>query len=301
MAKILSNPSSVSGPKVDFERKEVYLKNFYLDNEAVERLLHRYLEGACTDVNLRDEIMTHASELIRQIIKAHRLSQICPGKDDTTEGDLFQTAWMQIESALYKYNERPYCSSCYNNLRPIESLICDEFLFAKDLLKKYKKCKKCKTRFTSPEHIYYKGKSKVFNMWSQIARTVILAYIKKENRDRKNSPVFQNHLENKIAQKSHVLERFLIEARQLCKYNAEYAKLLDVISELYNEDDKPHEGFISKLVLKSGMPRTTITEFLRMIRLRSFEFSDSPVNDEPETIRRRKVGRDDDVDQERER
>lgn len=297
MAKTSLNQSSALGPKVDFKRKEEYQKNFYFDNESVERLLYKYLEGACTDVGLRDEIMIPASELIRQNIKAHRLSQICPGKDDTPEGDLFQTAWIQIESALYKYDARPHCLNCYNNLRPTESLICDEFMFAKALFKKFKRCKKCKAPLKTIEDVYYKGKSKVFNMLSQIARTVILAYIKKENRDRKNSPVFQNHLENKIVQKSHVLERFLIEARQLCKFNDEYMKLLDVISKLYNEDDKPQEGFISKLVLRSGMPRTTITEFLKMIRLRSFEFSDSPVNDELETIRRRKTEHDEEIDQ----
>jgi hypothetical protein len=117
-------------------------------------------------------------------------------------------------------------------------------------------------------------------MWSQIARTVILAHIKKENRDKKNGAVFQAYLENKTPPKSHVLERFLEEASEICKYNKDYLIIIEAIKELYDQDDKPGEGLITKLVDRSKLPRSTVAGFLKMVRLRSHDFSDSPVNEE---------------------
>jgi hypothetical protein len=278
------NSVSIKSSPIDFERKEVLHKNYYFDNERVERLLYEYQEGACTDVKLRDEIMEHASELIRQIIKAHNLSQICPGKDESSIGDLFQIAWTQIESVLYKYEARPHCAKCYNSLKPNDSVLSEDFIFVSELTQKIKYCPKCHTKLER-SMIYYKGKSKIFNMLSQVARTVILAYIKKESRDHKNSPIFQSHLENKTVPRSHVLERFMTEAIEVCRYNVGYVKILDAIRALYQEDDKPHEGLISKLVQKSGLSRTVVTNFLKMIRLRSFEFTDSPVNEEVKDLK----------------
>lgn len=297
MVKNLLNQDSASRkPKDNLGRKEEYKSNYYFDNEIVERLLYRYLEGACTSQRLRDEIMTHASELIRQVIKAHNLGQIYPGRDESSIGDLFQVAWIQIESALYKYEALPHCASCYNKLRPNDSLICNEFVFATELVKRINVCPKCKTRLQPPVYgdnniiisgnVYYRGKSRLFNLWSQISRTVILAHIKKENRDRKNSPVFREHLENRVIQKQHVLYRFIEEAKEIFKYNSDGAKLLVAIQQLYLEDDRSHEGLIGKLVERSGLPRQTVTSFLRMIRLRSHEFTDSPVNESNETLKK---------------
>jgi len=268
----------------DFERKEVLNKNYYFDNERVERLMYEYLAGACIDVNLRDEIMEHASELIRQLIKAHNLNQICPGKDGAVNGDLFQTAWLQIESSLYKYEARPHCSVCYNSLRPSDSLLVDDFWFVDRVIKRIKRCPRCKSKLVR-DTIYYRGKSKVFNFWSQVGRTVVLAYIKKENRDHKNSGMFQTHLENKTIKKSEMLERFTEEARDIFRYNDDYNIILDAIKQLYNEDDKPYDGLISKLVTKTNLSRPTITEFLRTLRLRSKDFTDSPVNEENENLK----------------
>jgi intein/homing endonuclease len=554
----------------DFERREVLNKNYYFDNERVERLMYEYLAGACIDVRLRDEIMEHASELIRQLIKAHNLNQICPGKDGAVNGDLFQTAWLQIESSLYKYEARPHCAVCYNSLRPSDSLLVDGFLFIDEVIKRIKKCPKCKAKLIK-DNIYYRGKSKVFNFWcinpnslllttngirsigsidgggvfgldgmsnvvnkfnkpkldtliittelgysiegtplhrlyrlnngcpewvmmkdlregdllaiqynqqyfvgdddlsdivleesgewnppseitgelaylfglylfgfdiklvkkdgkyvkeieelkvtfefaqgtefirkigfnetqlripdrllrmskdniiallkgisrsddlvsidfssssiillnqvrllllnlgiltkltgnrieseiqntpdgpvvkwlpiksivksqsevcdievdseshsyiangfvshnSQVGRTVVLAYIKKENRDHKNCNMFQTHLENKTVKKSEMLDRFTEEAKNIFKYNDDYNKILDAINRLYCEDDKPHDGLISKLVTKTNLSRSTITEFLRTLRLRSKDFTDSPVNEENENLKAR--------------
>jgi hypothetical protein len=286
MAKHSSNQDSVSRKVDDFERREEYKSNWYFDNEAVERIMYRYVEGACIDVSLRDQIMEHASELIRQLIKAHNLGQIYPGKEESSIGDLFQVAWLQIEGALYKYEARPHCSGCFNKLRPNDSQLSDEFILAVNVVAEIGKCKHCGIRL-EPDRIYYRGKSRLFNLWSQIARTVILAHIKKENRDKKNGPLFQEHLEHRRVQRAQMLERFQTEARSLCKYNKDYLKIIDTLDKLYLGDEKPHEGLIGKLVEITSLPRLTITSFLKLCRLRSYEFTDSPINEEFDTVRRR--------------
>jgi len=89
-------------------------KNMYFDNAAVEQLLDRYVRRGCVDVVLRDEIMSHAEELIRQIIRAHNFEHIFPGRDQSSFGELFQVAWMQIEKTLYKYDNGPNSPKLFN-------------------------------------------------------------------------------------------------------------------------------------------------------------------------------------------
>jgi intein/homing endonuclease len=173
MAKSSLNQGSISQKPEQFERKEEYKSNWYFDNEAVERLMYRYCESACTDVTLRDHIMEHASELIRQLIKAHNLAQIYPGKDESSVGDLFQVAWLQIEGALYKYEARPHCGKCYNKLRPNDSMLCDNFMIADDLVTEMHKCKNCNVRLER-DNIYYRGKSRLFNLWCVSPNTKVL-------------------------------------------------------------------------------------------------------------------------------
>ncbi len=75
----------------------------YFDNEAVEALLTRYVQGACTDIVLRDEIMAHAIPLIRNVILSsghHKLLQYHHGSN---VDDLFAVAWAQLEKTLYKF------------------------------------------------------------------------------------------------------------------------------------------------------------------------------------------------------
>jgi hypothetical protein len=207
-------------------------KNYYFDNDYVESLLTKYVWGGCTDIKLRDTIMSNASELIRQIIRTHKLHTLTNGREGTAFGDLYQLAWCQIESSLYKFDGRP-------------------------------------------------GHTKVFNMWSQVAKTVMLAHIKKESRDKRNYGAYKEHLDSKHRPANFKFERFLIEARNICKYNDTHLDIVVALEELFAEDNKPYEGLIDKLVKRSGIPRSKVSAFLRMIRLRSFEFSDSPVNNKP--------------------
>lgn len=312
-------------------------RNFYFINEIVEDLLRQYIWTGCTSVILRDQIMSHASELIRQIIRKQGLHVIYPGQEESSFGDLLSTAWMQIERTLYKFRSRPHCRTCYNPDRPNDSIlyvpddleygiITFQGLYAKGI----RKCPKCKTkllpgppvipeqgRYGGSTTVLYRGPSKVFNMWSQISRTVILAYIKKEGRDRKNAGSYREfvvsklkydentttvpppEVENSPCELSEPVKRFLAEARDLCRFNETHLTILDALEHLIKVDNKPSDSLISKLVEHSGMSRQAVVNFIKVIRLRSFEFTDSPLNvaASPRKIDRRKafaVGNDDD-------
>jgi hypothetical protein len=210
---------------------EAKRKGYYFDNHKVEQLLTEYVKGCCTDIGLRDEIMSHAAELIRQIIRTHNFHNVYPGRDPASFGDLFQIAWTQIESTLYKFDWSP-------------------------------------------------GHTKVFNMWSQVSKTVILAHIKKEMRDKKNSDSYKRHLGNKRPRKGVKMERFLTEAREVFKYNEEHLVLLKSLEELYSIDNRPYEGLIGKLVDLSGLQRQKVSEFLKDLRLKGIMFSDAPIHEE---------------------
>jgi len=272
-------------------------KRMYFINEHVEWLLTQYLWTGCTSVTLRDNIMSHASELIRQIIRKQKLHEIYPGREESAFGDLLQTAWCQVERVLYKYRAKPHCRKCFHHERPSDSSLYDpkpleyDVITLDRLLTIIDECPKCKTKLTKyplieaeldlyggSDTVLYRGLSKVFNMWSQIARTVILAYIKKEARDRKNSTSYISHLGNKHKANSSVLERFVAEASEICKYNPDFISVINGLETLITYDDRPHDGMVSKLAKITGCNRQVISSFFRYIKLRSYEFSDSPLN-----------------------
>lgn len=206
-------------------------KNHYFDNSYVESLLKEYVWGGCTDVKLRDKIMENASELIRQIIRTHKMHLLI-GREGTSFGDLYQIAWVQIESSLYKFDSRP-------------------------------------------------GHTKVFNMWSQVAKTVMLAHIKKESRDKRNYDAYKGHLDLKGRPINYKFNRFIKEAEEIFKYDDEGLELIRAMEHLAATDSKPYDGLIDKLSKHSKLSRSKVSNLLRAIRLRSFEFSDSPVNNQP--------------------
>lgn len=265
-------------------------KKLYFDNNKVEDAMLRYKWTGCTDKQLRDLIMANTEELIRQIIRAHNLHRIYPGQEESAFGDLFQTAWCQIERTLYKYKARAHCAECYNPVRPLVSCVYNPTQFEYDIISPEDVLKfrlKCPTCGKIPRKIVYRGCSKIFNMWSQIARTVILAHIKKETRDHKNSDAYRGHLDNKNVHKTNeAFQRFLSEAVHICKYNTNYLTIIEALEYISKTDDRPYEGIIGKLVKLSGQSRAQVASFLRMLRLRCNEFSDSPVNDKvPQKLR----------------
>ena len=301
-----SKPQSISVDEqtVDPESKtqepqEPPKRRLYFINEIVEWHLTQYIWTGCTKIELRDQIMSNATELIRQIIRKQGLHTIYPGQEESAFGDLLQTAWVQIEKTLYKYRARPHCRLCYNPDNPSKSLLYQPqdreygIKTIDEVLKMHKGrvCPHCGEKLTNnhviepvqdlyggSETILYRGMSKVFNMWSQIARTVILAYIKKEGRDRKNSQSYMSHLGSKSKPLSDIMVRFLGEAQEVCKYNDDHLKIIEAIEWLLYNDDRPHDGTIGKLVSKTGLSRSTITGFMKLIKLRSFEFTDSPIS-----------------------
>lgn len=273
-------------------------RKLYFINEDVEWLLTQYIWTGCTEVTLRDKIMSNATELIRQIIRKQGLHTIYPGQEESAFGDLLQTAWVQIERVLYKYRSSPHCRVCFNPDRPSDSILYNaepkEYgikNFEEVIEMHGGTCPHCGATLTSSpiiwsnqgtyggsDTILYRGKSKVFNMWSQIARTVILAFIKKEGRDRKNSNSYQSFLGNRTRPHSDIMERFLFEAREICKYHDDYGIVLNSLEWLISNDERPHDGIIGKLVEHSGMSRVTVTGFMKFVKLRSYEFTDSPIN-----------------------
>jgi hypothetical protein len=309
---VLESIESISPeqPAAEVEVPKPPLRKLYFINEEVEWRLTLYIWTGCTNVRLRDMIMSHATELIRQIIRKQGLHTIYPGQDDSSFGDLLQTAWVQIERTLYKYRSRPHCRKCFNMERPADSLLYQPgdieygIKTMDEVVSMNPTCPKCNTKllptpviepvqglYAGSETILYRGMSKVFNMWSQVARTVILAHIKKEGRDRKNSNSYINHLGSKQKPISGVMNRFLTEIRELNKFDSNHLQIINALEELILTDDRPYDGLIGKLVEKSELSRSVVTNFLRLIKLRSFELSDSLLNrgvSEPRMVDNRK-------------
>lgn len=273
-------------------------KKLYFVNEIVEWDLTEYIWTGCTDVVIRDRIMENAPELIRQIIRKQGLYNIYPGQEESSFGDLVNTAWMQLERTLYKYRSRPYCRLCYRPDRPSESILYDPqpteygiLTFDQVIDMHNGSCPKCggtlegdsfippeQGRFGGSESILYRGISKVFNMWSQVTRTVILAYIKKEGRDRRNTNGYKNHLDSKRKREEDVLIRFIDEARDVCEYSDDYIMLVDALEYLISNDERPYDGIISKLTSHTKLPRVVVSNFMKYLKLQSYSFTDSLVN-----------------------
>ena len=287
-------------------------KKLYFINEIVEDKLRRYIWTSCTNIPLRDSIMSHAPELIKQIIRKQNLHMIYPGQEESAFGDLVQTAWAQIERTLYKFRARPHCRICYNPDRPADSalyvpaeneygIINFEELFDPTFIPGVgsiklvtgRICPHCNGRlcgtpevdpkqgtFGGSETVLFRGNSKVFNMWSQIARTVILAFVKKEGRDKKNATSYRDHLCDNTRVDEDRMKRFFTEAREILKYNKDHMRCLRALQVIIRDDDKPYDGLIGKLVEKSGLSRCQVTLFIKMLRIRSHDFTDSPISQE---------------------
>lgn len=134
---------------------------------------------------------------------------------------------------------------------------------------------------------------------SQIAKTVILAHIKKETRDKKNAGPYSGHLDNRHRnRKSVTFARFVGEARETFKYNEEYERVIKAMEDLSFHDDKPYDGFIGKLAKRSGMSKAKVSAFIRLLRLRAHCFTDSGFDERSRQmyIRRQKISHDNEDD-----
>jgi intein/homing endonuclease len=138
------------------------------------------------------------------------------------------------------------------------------------------KSRLCEISVDSKDHSYIANGFVSHN--SQVARTVILAHIKKEGRDKKNSTPYITHLGHKHKPVSGIMERLITELRELNKYDDDNLLIIKSLEHIIEIDDKPHDGLIGKLVNHSGLSRQVVTNFMRLIKLRSFDISDSLVN-----------------------
>jgi len=213
---------------------------YYLRDEEVEPLIKKYHERGCTDVIIRDEIMKYAERIIPRVIYTHNLHKLYGGGDDSSFGDLYQIAWKQLESALYKLDLKP-------------------------------------------------GHSKIFNMWSQIVRTVILAAIKKNNKDRKNADNYRNHLDIKFTRKKYDIERFVKEANDIFKYCSKFREIIKAISHIYYHDEKPHDNLIQKIEEHTQIPRIKIELFFKTINAFRDEFNDTPESTDENVVKPTKM------------
>ena len=169
-------------------------RKLYFINEIVEWQLTQYIWTGCTKVRLRDMIMSHATELIRQIIRKQNLHAIYPGQDESSFYDLLQTAWVQIERTLYKYRSRPHCRNCFNPDRPADSILYEPAAIEygiktlDEVILMHPSCPKCGMKFENgpivepvqglyagSETVLYRGMSKVFNMWCIAPDSMLLS------------------------------------------------------------------------------------------------------------------------------
>ena len=200
--------------------------HYYFDNPAVEALVIKYLDTGCTNIALRNDIMSNATELIRQVIMKNKFNSIVLGK---SMDDLIQVAWLQIEKTLYKFDSSP-------------------------------------------------GHTSLFNFWTQVSKTVLLAYIKREKRDSAQEGSLKEHIIGTWNGTSFNWERFVTEARAFWKYDDTAQKIIDGLETLVRTDERPFDGFIGKLQKITGFGRLPITKFMGNMKLLMYEFTDSPGN-----------------------
>lgn len=191
-------------------------KKHYFDNKLVEELLTRYVEGACTDRALRDEIMTHALPLIEGAIRSHEMYRIYGGEESFR--DLVHAAWIQIERALYKFEP---------------------------------------------------GRARAFSMFTQIAVTSALAYVKKHTGDRRH----EDKLKDRRLAESRVspADRYDLAAAvhkiyELAGDNKWYWAIAEAIEYLLFKDDDPRTSYMTKIVARSGASSTRVRKFFHLIR-----------------------------------
>jgi hypothetical protein len=120
------------------------------------------------------------------------------------------------------------------------------------------------------------GSPKVFNLWSQVAKTRILAYLKKEKRDKKNMPAYKDYVVRKYKTKSKSIDEFssfLEEISNFFEYDENYKELCLILKRIWETDPKPYDGLKNKLVQISKKDPIIINQFLKLLKLHRDEFT----------------------------
>jgi hypothetical protein len=261
-------------------------KKHYFINELVEWQLTKYIWTGTTSVEFRNEIMEHANELIIQLIRKQGLYNIYRGHDPSALNELVHVAYMQIERTLYKYRSQPHCRRCFSYERPNASILYEpaQFEFGiitpERLVQMHPKCLHCGQILKIGEYIepsqglyggtydiLYRGMSKVFNMWSQVARTVILAYVKKDTRDVRNGDNYTEYISRKHSNGNN--EQYvdaLTQARNAMWFNSDYCAVVDALIELSSAAD-PDKNFKKKLCTLSGVEHKIVENALIVLQV----------------------------------
>ena len=260
-------------------------KNYYFDNDYVERLCRKYVLGGTVDIKLRDEILTHAQELIENIIRVNKFVQIINHSDYTTFDELLAVATESIESSLYKFNiTNKYILK--NGKVIIGQIISenDKKILLELQNHKHKLIKKSDIKSIRRFH------TKIFGFWSQVAKTSILAYIKKDKRDFRNKERYLDYLihKNKTIRKYHVsIESFIDKCKKIFVDKTSH-KILDSLMNLYI-NDKFSKSFIKDISIDTGLSTDIIRlffdnmknqkelfdEFLTNVELNKIDYRDS--------------------------
>jgi len=272
-------------------------RNMYFDNPLVESLLREYVLNGCVHITLRNEIMSHAGELIRQVIRTHGLDHTYGGGESSFH-DLFQVAWVQIEKTLYKFD--------YSEIFTLACMVSDK--------KRKYKIRGCVVNRNNEyitirltrDNIYDFGgneitfkdgclmalnvnsivsrrydNTKAFNMWSQVVKTVVLAYIKKETRDKKNYNNYSGYLKYRPIGEGKKLSRFLEEAKSFSNFDDEELQILSSIANIAEHGlESASNGLVSKIQESTNLSRMKIVSYLKKLRQCQSEFTDSPTNTE---------------------
>lgn len=260
-------------------------KKYYFINEIVEFKLTKYIWTGCTDVELRDSIMIHANELITQLIRKQGLFSIYRGHDPSAMSELVHVAYMQIERTLYKYRAQAHCRKCFSYDKPNSSILYKPAAYEFGIITPAKLashidcCPHCGVPLSNNEpvepaqglyggtySILYRGMSKVFNMWSQVSRTVILAYVKKDTRDLRNGDNYSGFISKKqISGDNSQYHKVMMEAREHLWFNPDYQKVVDALIELSSSSD-PDRNFKKKIASLANLDNGTVENALCVLR-----------------------------------
>lgn len=263
-------------------------KDFYFINECVEWLLTNYNWTGCTDVELRDLVMGNTNNIIQQIILKHNLHHIYRGRDESSFNDLVHVAYMQIERTLYKYKAAPHCRNCFTYERPQVSCLYIPGQYDHHIMKPEEvvdfcpSCPNCGMKLypypiIEPKQglyggtwtILYRGTSKVFNLWSQVARTVILAHVKKDSRDKRNNPSYKNHFESSRHRISgEVFSEMMKHAENMLWYDLKALSVLSVLKDMSFELNNLSSVIVKKNIIQStGLTKKEVEKYILLLKL----------------------------------
>lgn len=150
----------------------------------------------------------------------------------------------------------------------------DNIIWLPIIKKEKSSCKVCEIEVDSENSSYIANGFISHN--SQVAKTRILAFIKKEKRDKKNVVGYKDYLSRRQKTKAEFVTDFqtwIKEAKEICDYNDDFLVIIDAVEELWKNDERPYDGLISKLEKISSKSKSTINQFLKTIRMHKDEFT----------------------------